>query len=238
MEWEVQLIGDKFDLQELSKTLKDPDLRIVERGNQYFLESIRFGQLTKLEDVRSVASEMLQILTGATRLSLGGKTPLQIAGIARVRDDGSRDLFVAVSETILVRETLNVQLNRSDGTIATSNPADEVPEMVNLGLSDTNVAKSLRLFGATEHDWTSLYRLFEVIEDDVGGIDKIVSHGWATKSKLRLFKHTSNSPGAVGDEARHGKETSEPPLWPMGLGEARALIEFIMHNWLRTKMHP
>jgi hypothetical protein len=83
------------------------------------------------------------------------------------------------------------------------------------------------LFGTQEHSWGSLYCLYEVIEEDVGSIDKIANEGWATKTSIKRFKHTANSPSAIGDAARHGKESTTPPARPMELGEARALIEFM-----------
>jgi hypothetical protein len=156
--------------------------------------------------------------------------------ITRVRPDGGRDIFVAVSDMIHVRATVGLEVTRSDGTTEVANPAGSVPGWVRLGLADPKVAKALRLLGTEEHDWVSLYRLYEVIEDDVGSLDNIVRYGWATKASIRRFKHTANSPGAVGDASRHGKESTTSPPDPMDLGEARALIEVILHNWLRSKM--
>jgi hypothetical protein len=235
MKWEVQLNGDAHDLRELAKSLTNDELRIIERDQQFFLETIRFSKLTSSEEVTSVTSDILPILTGAARLSLGGKTPLQIANVAKVRENGGRDVFVSVSDTINVRTTVGVEITRSDGSVEVVNPADKVLDWVNVALKNDNVAKALRLLGADEHDWVSLYRLYEVIEADVGGIDKIASEGWATKKAIKRFKHTANSPGAIGDSARHGKEASEPPVDPMDLGEAVPLVEVILHNWLRSK---
>jgi hypothetical protein len=236
MKWEVQLNGDLYDLKELCKSLKDEGFQISERNGQYFLESRSFEKLATSEEVASFAAELLHILTGAVRLSLGGRTPLHVANIARVRPDGGRDIFVTVSDTINVRATAGIEITRSDGTTEVANPADSVPGWMRLGLADPKVAKALRLLGTEEHDWVSLYRLYEVIEDDVGGLGNIARYGWATKASIRRFKHTANSPGAVGDASRHGKESTTSPPHPMDLGEARALVEVILHNWLRSKM--
>jgi hypothetical protein len=236
VKWEVQIIGDTVDLRELSKTLIDDDLRVLERNGQYFLESDRFEELTNSEEVASLAADILKVLTGAVRLSLGGRTALHVANIARVRPDGGRDVFVTVSDTIRVRETIGVEITRSDGTKEVIHPAYSVPGWIKLGLTDQNVAKALRLLGTDEHNWISLYRLYEVIEEEAGGLDKIVNNGWATKTSIKRFKHTANSPGALGDDSRHGKESTTPPSDPMDIGEARALVEVILHNWLRSKI--
>lgn len=235
MKWEVQLNGDAHDLRELAKSLTSDELCIIERDGQFFLETIRFSDLTTPKEVTAVASDILPILTGAARLSLGGRTPLQIANITKVRMDGSRHISINLPDTIHVRGTVGLEITRSDGSVEVVNPADKVPDWVNVALKNDNVAKALRLLGSDEHDWVSLYRLYEVIEADVGGIDIIASEGWATKKAIKRFKHTANSPGAIGDSARHGKESSDPPADPMDLGEAVPLVEVILHNWLRSK---
>ena len=236
MNWEVQIAGDVTDLKELSKSLKDDELRVIKRDDQYFLVSVRFYGLATPEEVTSVATKILQMLTASARLALGGRTPIEIANIARIREDGGKDIFVSVSETVHVRDMIGIEIHRKDGTVEAFNPADKVPEWVKIGLSDEKVAKVLRLFGTNEHDWISLYRLYEVIEDDIGGMEKITGKGWATKTLVKRFKHTANSPSAVGDTSRHGKESTSPPKNPMILAEAKSLIEVIMHSWLRSKL--
>ena len=176
------------------------------------------------------------MLTGATRLALGGRTPLRMGGVARIKEDGTREIFLFASDTMHVTELAIVEIQRNDGTVEVVNPADRVPNWVDLGLTDPGVAKALRLLGTEEHDWVSLYWLYEVIEGDIGGMDEIADRGWATKASIRRFRHTANSPEAVGDASRHGKESTVPPPNPMELGEARALVEMILHNWLRSKL--
>ena len=182
-------------------------------------------------------NDILILLRGSVKLALGGRVPIKLARIARIREDGGRDIFLAGSCTSRLRATLDLTIKRSNGTVEVFNPADKVPEWVKLGLTDSTVTKALRLFGAKEqHDWVSLYRLYEVIEKDIGGIEKIASKKWATKTSVRLFKHTADSVSAVGDAARHGKESTSPPKNPMILAEARSLIEVILHNWLSSKL--
>jgi len=238
MKWEVQINGDGRDLKELSKSLNKDELRIIETDGQFYLQSTHFESLETSEKVRAAALEMIPILTGATRLALGGRKPLEVGGIAKLKEDGTRDMHLFAFDTIHVTEVATLQIQGSDGTVQVVNSAHKVPSWVKLGLSDLNVAKALRLFGTEKHDWVSLYRIYEVIEEDVGGVDEIVDKGWAMKSSIRHFKHTANSPGAAGDASRHGKESTVPPTDPMDLGEARSIVEVILHNWLRVKLSP
>lgn len=236
MKWDVQITGDVFDLRELSKSLVDDELRVFERNGQYCLESNTFETLTTPEKVSSLAKEILQVLTGAVRLSLGGRTPLHVANIARLPPGGDREVFLTLSDTIHARTTMALEIVKANGTTQVVGPADKVPGWVRLGLGDSKVAKALRLLGTDEHNWVSLYRLYEVIEEDVGGVDRLAKCGWAARTAIRRFKYTANSPGAVGDASRHGKESTTPPTDPMDISEARALVELILHNWLRSKV--
>jgi len=73
------------------------------------------------------------------------------------------------------------------------------------------------------------------VRDDIGGLKEIVERGWATKASLELMERTANSPGAVGLEARHGVERTEPPRRPMLLADARNMIRSISIAWLDRK---
>lgn len=80
--------------------------------------------------------------------------------------------------------------------------------------------------------WTDLYRLFEVVVDGAGGIDVIVTDGWASRTQLRRFKHSANSVKAAGDQARHGVEPTTPPPDAMTISEARALLDILWRDGL------
>jgi hypothetical protein len=114
-------------------------------------------------------------------------------------------------------------------------PTDEVSKWVRLGLSEDSIKKVFRLFGSERHSWVNLYRIFEVIEADIGNAKNLMRRDWASASAVTRFKRTANSVAAVGDEARHGKESTTPPKNPMTLSEARSFIETIMHHWLNER---
>ncbi|MCX5814355.1 MAG: hypothetical protein NT178_17695 [Proteobacteria bacterium] len=235
MNWEVETVGDKADLTELCKCLADNELHIEERNNQFFLRSIRFNDLSTSEEVVSAGTNILTLLTGSARLALGGKTPITVGSVAKIREDGGRDIFLTITETVGLRAFFSIETRKSNGSIEVSHPAQDVPKWIKLGFSDEKVAKALRLFGTSEHDWVSLCRLYEVIEEDVRTVDEIARRGWATRASIKRFKHTANSPGSTGDASRHGKESTSPPGNPMTLPEGKALIELILHGWLRSK---
>lgn len=73
----------------------------------------------------------------------------------------------------------------------------------------------------------------DVILSDVGGV--IWKASWSAESDAPRFKHTADGESVQGDEARHGRERTEPPADPMSLTDADVLIRNIMRGWLASK---
>jgi hypothetical protein len=235
MRWEVQITGDAHDLEKLSASLTSGDTRILKRDNEYFLDGTLFHPLGSVEDVRTTAEELVTLLSGAAALSLESRTPIRVANVAQVSDTGEHHINVWVHETISFGDSWTVTKVSADGTTETSRPGDVIPHWLKVAQRNSNVAKVLRLLGDSPRDWVSLYRIFEVIEANVGGLDGICAQGWASKVAMRRFKHTANSPKAIGDSARHGSESTDPPSRPMDLGEVRSLIRSVVHSWLASR---
>lgn len=78
----------------------------------------------------------------------------------------------------------------------------------------------------------NLYRIYEYIQDNIESEQNIVDQGWWSKSEKSLFKHTANSPEAIGHEARHGSPRESAPPDPMDHAEAKSLIDNLINNWL------
>jgi hypothetical protein len=237
MTWIVQLAGDTSDLAALAQSFTGRDFNISHDGQGYVLASARFAPSDSAKDVHQKAQEMVHILNGASCLGLDAKQPITVGSVHRRGEDGRPDIHVFLeSQSLQLRTTPpTVRINRADGTVGVSHPADRVREWSALALSDDAVANVLRILASGSLDWVNLYRIWEIIAKDVGGLDSIDSKGWSSKAAMKLFKRTANSPGALGLEARHGAETKDPPAKPMELSEARTLINSIIHAWLRAK---
>src|SRR5204863_350395 len=63
--------------------------------------------------------------------------------------------------------------------------AETIPEWFSLASKDEKVAKALRLWGTGVFDWVNLYRVYEIIETDVG--ERIQLDGWASKTLMSRF---------------------------------------------------
>ncbi len=210
MMWKIRIEGDAHDLNELQQSFSDGSV-VIEHGkhDQYYLIADTFQECVNDEEVRKLASSLIDIVSGASRLALGGNLPITQSETVKVNEDGTKSIFTYFHENILFRDSLHTSVIYDDkgNVVEGIKPADDVPTWVSMGMKDEAIAKVLRLFNRPLK-WVELYKIYEIIESDAGGLDTLVSNGWAKKTDIKLFKHTSNSPGAIGDEARHGKEFS------------------------------
>jgi len=236
MKWQIRIIGDAQDLHEIGKSFSNDNIRITKKlNNEYYLFSDEFQIYTNAKDVFDIAGKLLFLINGASRLAFGKNIKITLSDVVKVNDDGTEDIYLFIQDNIQIVDSVRIRITDNFGNILDEiSPADDIPRWVNLGIENKSVAKVLRLF-AKQLDWVGLYRIYEVIENDIGGLDNIISKEWVTKSRIKSFKHTSNSPGVTGDNARHGKETLHPPKNPMQLFEARNLVEHLIGQWLISK---
>lgn len=236
MSWEVDIGGDAFDLKTLSESFTGDAIRIRQVESKFRLEWAELQSLAKPEDVANEASRLLQLITGAARLSLGLRTPLRVDGVARRLPAGNREVFVHLTSEIAVRGMLSATIGnlKGDGTVIHVRPADSLVGWLRLAGSSAAVSLALQLL-SSELDWVAMYKLLEIVERDLGGRPRLLDRGWATSNQLTIFDRTANSVAASGDASRHGVEKSDPPSKPMTLEVARTLIKHITTAWLQEK---
>lgn len=237
MIWVAQLIGDTSDLAAISQSLTDSDINVSHDGQDYVLTSDDFDSSEPAEAIRQKAEKIVALLNGASRLALDAVQSIRVGAIYRRREDGTREIHVVAEPTVIRFRSVapTVRLAHADGTIENFHPADPIKNWAALAQKNAAIADVFRVIATGTLDWVNLYRILEIVSSDVGGPDAIDANGWATKASIKLFKHTANSPSALGLDARHGAETTLPPKHPMAISEARALISSIIHAWLRSK---
>jgi hypothetical protein len=237
MEWKVEIVGDEADLSALAQTLTGVDVNISHDGQSYVLMSSAFNPSLSAEAVREKGRNIADHLAGAARLALTATSPIQVGSVYRVRDNGTRDIYV-FPEPIAVQVRVfapSIVVTHADGTVKESHPADPVRQWLLLAQNDPRVDLVLRLFAGGDLNWSNLYKVFEIVREDCGGEGAAASAGWATKKSMKLFSRTANSISAVGLDARHGIEKTQAPPIPMPISEARSLIKTLVHAWLRSK---
>lgn len=235
MKWEVDIIGDPGDLRMLSEGMRSGNISICEREGEFVLRSTQFDSFQDANDVRTYAQQIVSSLSGYSRLVLGAHKPIKVGSVVIVRDDGTKNVFVQLEPlTIRARVSLpSVAVTRADGTVEHHRPADSVEDWLEAAKQNPAVAKALRLRNADSLSWVELCRIYEVVEGDADG-SHIVTSG-REHSEIARFTHTANSVGACGDQARHGKETTQPPKNPISLSQARSLIDRLLKTWIARK---
>jgi hypothetical protein len=235
--WKVQINGASADIDYLPDSLTERELRVTKDEDGYYVKSDMFADLSEPEAVYDLAIQMLPLIEGAAKLYWGECGPLTVGAIVLTQEDGSekRTLFLSTT-TMQANSRLHITKGTvidGDGNVVPSGPSD-MALWLKTAMQDAHVKKAIRLY-RSEHSWVNLYRLYEVVEEDVGGRKTIASLGWMKDSDITRFTHTANNARSLGDEARHGHERYQPPRNPMTLAEAEQLIKTLLTKWLRAK---
>lgn len=241
--WQVQLEGDARDLEFLAEIFATDPRKVLrdEKGAGYLYESDSFHACSTSEQVEQLAEGELAVLSGILKLERDARDGLKYGAVYRPSPNGGRDIFVRIRESLQVRVEMGAVtavVTDAAGNVITR-PAPTPPRsavLLQLAAEDAAIAKVLRLLSAPDAmTWVGLYRIHEVIEDDVGGQHKLEKQGWGSADDLRRFKHSANSVQVGGDKSRHGKEPQVPPKNPMTLAEAEAYARYIVQAWLASK---
>jgi len=233
--WVVRLSGDEFELKELCRSTKLPELTIKQEDSTFILESSFFNELQDAGEIKQKVDDLLLLINGSMRLALGSRTPVEVEAVIHINNNGAK-VTTCFHEDIMYGSAISSHtITRVNGSIEEFHPADPIPGWMILANSNEIVQKVLRLFGKGVNNWVSLYRVYEVIKHDMGGDANIVGKEWTTQRQIDRFRRTANSVVAAGDDSRHGVETNDPPQNPMSLPEAISFIEYLVHNWIRWK---
>jgi hypothetical protein len=233
--WLVRLKGERLDLQDLPKLFCSSEIRVVEENGLFYLESTEFNSLSSVEDVHKRGKELIQLINRVVKFLRDNFQDISEDGIIKVEDNSKRSNYIFLQATITVRSNFWAQAKviSADG----AEKVDTQPNIFESLLQKTqkypDVADALKFY--KKGSWVSLYKVLEIIEDNVGGIDQIIKNGWTTKNKIRRFKHTAQSKDIIGDDARHASKKIKSPDKTMTLSEAKPFIKSILSRWIDSK---
>lgn len=240
--WQVQLEGDARDLEFLETIFSTGPSKVLRDalGPGYLYESDLFHRCCTSEEVGQLAEEELAVLSGILKLERGAREGLRHGAIYRPNPNGGRDVFVRIRDSLQLRIEAGavtvVVADAAGNTLNVPSPPTRASVLLQLAAADAAIAKVLRLLSAPDAmGWVGLYRIFEVIEGDVGGQHKLERQSWGSAADLKKFKHSANSVKVGGDKSRHGKEPQVPPKNPMTLPEAEGYVGYIVRAWLASK---
>ena len=202
------------------------------------MKSSHWNNINTVEIIKDKAEEYILYLTAVANILLEARGSIIIGGIESISPDGKRNIYVIPKGVEVVAKVgfPTIKITHADGTIEESHIGDNAKKYFDLGTSNDGIAKVYRLIALKGDDWVNLYRIFELIRDDVGGESEIKALGWASGNKIDLFRGAANHPGVSGDDARHGVLASPPPSRSMDLPQARTFIKGLVHAWLEYKI--
>ena len=137
--------------------------------------------------------------------------------------------------------TATLTVERAEGEAAVSEPAQTTTFedcIAAHAAQDEFVALVLSIYGNAPRGWDSLFKLYDGIEDVVGGPRVIVSNGWAESvSETKRFTRSAHNRLVAGEEVRHigpKKSSNKPANKTMTLSEAQAFIDRLVSGWLHS----
>jgi hypothetical protein len=233
--WLIRLKGEEFDLKDLTPLVHSPNHAVIEENGLYYLWSLDFDSLDSASEVRELASSLIDVLNGAVKLHTSGFHGVSEDGVIMIEEDGRRHEYVYLggSSAARSRASASITVITSGDKEQVAQPPRDVESWISLAETHKAVGNALHFF--KEDTWTSLYKIYEIIREDVAGQKAIIKSGWATKRGLNRFTQTAQSRAAIGDLARHATSKPEPPLQPMNIKEARALVRGMILGWLSSK---
>lgn len=241
MGWELTIDGDAASLNWLVRKTSQVSPRIIEvdtarRLEWVGLETLGFEQHNEME---LSALRHLVSLSGLASVLLCRHASLRMIDVSFRRSDGTRHVIVAISDTIRVGATVEVELTTfgQDGQPKRVPPFDPIPHIAALAEIDETVQKVLRLSSGDLNDWTALYRLYEVLLDAAGGTVGLAALG-VSREQLKVFTGTANSPALSGDASRHGVQTGSPPSTSVSLPDAVLMLRQLSRLWLIARASP
>jgi hypothetical protein len=236
-EWRVGIEGSTTDILPLLDSLIDSDLNVVQENEQYFLRGDDFEVYTEAHDVLVYAESLLPLINGVAKVHFGDADPVKLGNVSRIYPDGHRDVFAFMSATAGGRARVFAALTVTtrNGEVVAPVPGTTIGSRLEVARRCPEVSLALRFF-ASSPNWFDLYKVSELIEQDVGNVRGIVGKGWCNKADFDHFTASANNYHATGSSARHARLDWRPMNRPaMTLQEAEDFIRGLLDNWIRLK---
>ena len=233
MRWKVGIEGPPGIIHPLAIAVSDHDMRLVAGQNVVILCGSRLDLLDDVCSVRRQAQRIVTILSGSARLLFGSTESLQVTDVTDARADVYTDAVIELPPCEARHRS------RRGARTATDRPCDRnawsdslLFKLLRVTLSDPAMEEALRLRDAIDLDWAELVRIYEIIEEAVGGWRAVAGFPCATPTKIQQLFHTTNWAAAAGASVRYGLEDIQPSAGDMTLSEARCLVDHLLLTWL------
>jgi len=230
--WSVALAGDQDYLRKLAAKFTDHDFQVVQKDASFSLTRSSWTTLD-MDSVMKDARCLIEALKGANRLAEGFRREIEVSdSITETFPDGTSRIIVRFEEHLSLVDSMEIAVTDETGVVRVSTPLDRVDIYHRVSLADETAARVMRWYARDDRSWGTLYNLLEAVNSGSGLSIKM---GWLSEADSKRLKHTAGSLKTVGDESRHGHESSDPPKKPMPLGEAISHVERCVSHYMLWK---
>jgi hypothetical protein len=228
----VQISGDKLDIEDLQLELKNFRWKIIEEQNNYFLTSDILDSCDDNTEIISKANDFLDIINGAAKIIHEDHIKVTTNSIRRINENGNGFIH-----HVMISETARARSRCSAIVISKENNQEELKTtVIEDWLLKADVHKSvknaLHFFNENETTWINLYKVYDIIEEDLGGEKALLRF---FQDGIKDFKYIANNYLAIGDHARHANQKHPAPKRILTLNEAYSIIKNLFEKWVLTK---
>jgi hypothetical protein len=241
--WKVELKGHPRILRKVAERLTKGVMRITQEEDRFFLLSDRFDPEAQAPTIEREAIHCLNSLNGVAVLELGAWEQITHGGLIRVDENGRCNyvLQLQCGSHMLFGDEVTLTVRDKDGNVILAKELpNPIPDWLILSFDNEAVSDVLRWWGTREHDWFWLYKIYELIEEDVAGKKQSAQLArvlCVSREAIQQFQETACDPGKErgGETARHAVPTRSPQFKPMPIGDAQDLIKALIRRWLDHK---
>jgi hypothetical protein len=228
----VQLTGEKFDIEDLQLELKNFNWKIVEEQNNYFLTSEILDSTNDNKEIISKANDFLDIINGAAKIINPDHIKVTINSIRQINENG--DSFI---HKVMITETVRLRTRFSATSFSKENYKEElktttIEDWLLKADAHKSVKNALHFFNENETTWINLYKVYDIIEEDLGGEKALLKF---FQVGIKEFKYIANNYLAIGDHARHANQKYPAPSNILSLNDAFYTIKSLFEKWILTK---
>lgn len=220
MGWRAYIEADDFTISILREQFRGLALHVDAEDGRLFVTGTRFAGCTAAVEAHARALVVAGELTAVCRMIDSSCAPVRY--LSSVRDDSA---LAGTTHFAEARVTAHSRL------MVGSPPAPIHPDVMAYAGHDGAYAAALRWMGSPEPlDSIAVYKVFELLRESAGGTKEFLKRSGWTRSTLSSFTGTLNTPGVLGDGARHAVG-QQPPKKPLPLNECITLIADAMRKW-------
>ena len=239
MVWKAGIEGHPFDLETLADLFSASDPLVAkDASGGYYLESAKLQDSSGHIDANA-AQALVKRINGVARAADSGFQPVTLTSRCTAPDGSVTTLITAGGSMHLRGKFVAVSVLDSNGTQVPGVPLiPKGPRYVKVAYQDPDVADALRVLGQPDSlDWYDIYKVLEIVENAVGGSEKVEERGWATKADINRLTASANHPGISGDVARQARMKAVPGAnLSMTMREAEGLVRRLVASWIES--HP